>query len=141
MSGFAQTPLQWPCPPGDDADRNPIRYLNDGVSQELFVDADGHRPRLAFPTPSRRAAFHRPARTWMPDELPDDDFPLVLNTGRLQHQWHTMTKTGKVDKLNKLEQRAVRRDPSRRRGGAGHRRRSGRRARRRGGVAPCCPPS
>ena len=35
-------------------------------------------------------------------ELPDDEFPVVLNTGRLQHQWHTMTKTGKVDKLNKL---------------------------------------
>ena len=27
----------------------------------------------------------------------------MLNTGRLQHQWHTMTKTGKVDKLNKLD--------------------------------------
>ena len=26
----------------------------------------------------------------------------MLNTGRLQHQWHTMTKTGKVAKLNKL---------------------------------------
>ena len=37
-----------------------------------------------------------------PAELPDDDYPLVLNTGRLQHQWHTMTKTGKVAKLNKL---------------------------------------
>ena len=35
-------------------------------------------------------------------EVPNDDFPLVLNTGRLQHQWHTMTKTGKVDKLNNL---------------------------------------
>ena len=34
--------------------------------------------------------------------MPDDDFPFVLNTGRLQHQWHTMTKTGKVAKLNKL---------------------------------------
>nr|WP_286159433.1 molybdopterin dinucleotide binding domain-containing protein [Mycobacterium sp. 852013-50091_SCH5140682] len=30
------------------------------------------------------------------------DYPFVLNTGRLQHQWHTMTKTGKVAKLNKL---------------------------------------
>ncbi|GAC1408032.1 MAG: bifunctional nitrate reductase/sulfite reductase flavoprotein subunit alpha [Mycobacterium sp.] len=96
-----QTPLQWPCPPDHD-DRHPIRYLNDGVSQELFVDEDGHAPRLAFPTPSRRAAFH--ARPHMDaHELPDDDFPLVLNTGRLQHQWHTMTKTGKVDKLNKLD--------------------------------------
>ncbi|OMC29302.1 molybdopterin oxidoreductase [Mycobacterium sp. GA-1841] len=100
-----QTPLQWPVAPvdgpGGAEDRHPIRYLNDGVSQELFVDADGHRPRLAFPTPSRRAVFH--ARPHMDAaELPDDDYPMVLNTGRLQHQWHTMTKTGKVDKLNKL---------------------------------------
>ncbi len=100
-SRLRQTSLQWPCPPDDDNDRHPIRYLNDGVSQGLFVDDDGHWPRLAFATPSRRAAFF--ARPHMdPHELPDDDFPLVLNTGRLQHQWHTMTKTGKVDKLNKL---------------------------------------
>lgn len=96
-----ETPLQWPCPPGDEHDRHPIRYLNDGVSQTLHIDEDGHRPRLAFATPSRRAKFlarpHMDAR-----ELPDDDYPMVLNTGRLQHQWHTMTKTGRVDKLNKL---------------------------------------
>jgi sulfite reductase (NADPH) flavoprotein alpha-component len=104
-SRLRETSLQWPCPPsaspGGDNDRHPIRYLNDGISQDLFVDENGHRPRLAFPTPSRRAVFfarpHMDAR-----EMPDDDFPLVLNTGRLQHQWHTMTKTGKVDKLNKL---------------------------------------
>ncbi len=96
-----ETPLQWPCPPDDDTDRHPIRYLNDGISQEYFVDENGDAPRLAFPTPSRRAVFHtRPHMDAR--ELPDDDFPLVLNTGRLQHQWHTMTKTGKVDKLNKL---------------------------------------
>ena len=99
------TPLQWPCPPDDEADRHPIRYLNDGVSQDLFVDENGQAPRLAFPTPSRRAAFL--ARPHMdPRELPDPafpDFPFVLNTGRLQHQWHTMTKTGKVDKLNRLD--------------------------------------
>jgi sulfite reductase (NADPH) flavoprotein alpha-component len=97
-----QTPLQWPCPPDDDAYRHPIRYLNDGVSQDMFVDADGHRPRLAFPTPSRKAVFH--ARPHMePREMPDDDYPMVLNTGRLPHQWHTMTKTGRVAKLNKLD--------------------------------------
>ena len=97
-----QTSLQWPCPPDDENDRHPIRYLNDGVSQEYFVDEDGHAPRLVFPTPSRRAVFF--ARPHLdPRELPDDDYPLVLNTGRLQHQWHTMTKTGKVDKLNKLD--------------------------------------
>ncbi|MGL6235275.1 MAG: molybdopterin-dependent oxidoreductase [Segniliparus sp.] len=98
-----RTPLQWPCPPEEEdaADRHPIRYLNDGVSQALHVREDGVVPRLAFPTPSRRAVFH-PRPHLEADELPDDEFPLVLNTGRLQHQWHTMTKTGKVAKLNKL---------------------------------------
>jgi sulfite reductase (NADPH) flavoprotein alpha-component len=94
-------PVQWPCPSAEAPDRNPIRYLNDGVSQDLYVDADGHRPRLAFATPSRRAVFH-PRPHMDAAELPDDDFPFILNTGRLQHQWHTMTKTGKVAKLNKL---------------------------------------
>ncbi|MFF7648943.1 molybdopterin-dependent oxidoreductase [Streptomyces sp. NPDC007983] len=96
-----ETPVQWPAASGDGDDRNPVRYLNDGVSQTLTVREDGTRPRLAFPTPSGRAVFH--ARPHMDAaELPDDDFPFVLNTGRLQHQWHTLTKTGKVAKLNKL---------------------------------------
>jgi NADPH-dependent sulfite reductase flavoprotein alpha-component len=97
-----ETPLQWPVAPGGAPDRNPIRYLNDGVSQTAYVDATGRRPRLAFPTPTRRAVFH-PRPHMDARELPDDDFPVVLNTGRLQHQWHTMTKTGRVDKLNKLD--------------------------------------
>ncbi|HEY2087389.1 MAG TPA: bifunctional nitrate reductase/sulfite reductase flavoprotein subunit alpha [Mycobacterium sp.] len=93
-------PVQWPAAPGGD-DRNPIRYRNDGVSQDLHTADDGTVPALAFPTPSRRARFlprpHLPAA-----ELPDDDFPMVFTTGRLAHQWHTMTKTGRVAKLNKL---------------------------------------
>ncbi|WP_228789005.1 bifunctional nitrate reductase/sulfite reductase flavoprotein subunit alpha [Nocardia puris] len=93
-------PMQWPCAEADRR-RNPIRYVNDGVSQNLFVDEDGHRPRLAFATPSRRAVF-LPRPHMAPEEMPDDDFPFVLNTGRLQHQWHTMTKTGRIAKLNKL---------------------------------------
>lgn len=96
-----RTPLQWPCPPDGGGDRNPIRYLNDGVSQRQLVREDGSVPRLAFPTPSGRAVFF--ARPHMlPEEMPDDDYPFLLNTGRLAHQWHTMTKTGKVAKLNKL---------------------------------------
>jgi NADPH-dependent sulfite reductase flavoprotein alpha-component len=82
-----ETPVQWPCPPGDEQDRHPIRYLTDG--------------RLTFATPSGRGVFH--ARPHMDArELPDGDYPFVLNTGRLAHQWHTMTKTGRVAKLNKL---------------------------------------
>jgi NADPH-dependent sulfite reductase flavoprotein alpha-component len=97
-----ETPLQWPIAPGAASHRNPIRYLNDGVSQDLFTDEAGHTPRLAFPTASRRAVFH-PRPHMGARELPDDDYPMVLNTGRLQHQWHTMTKTGRVDKLNRLD--------------------------------------
>ncbi|MFC1421246.1 molybdopterin-dependent oxidoreductase [Streptacidiphilus cavernicola] len=95
------TPVQWPSATADGADRNPIRYLNDGTRQPVLERADGTRPRMVFPTASGRAAFF-PRPQLAPAELPDDDFPFVLNTGRLQHQWHTMTKTGKVAKLNRL---------------------------------------
>jgi sulfite reductase (NADPH) flavoprotein alpha-component len=95
------TPLQWPLASDDAAERNPIRYINDGVSQTLTQRPDGSRPRLVFPTASGKAVFF--ARAFAaPAELPDREFPIVLNTGRLQHQWHTMTKTGKVAMLNKL---------------------------------------
>ncbi len=96
-----QTPLQWPCPPEGAGDRSPIRYRNDGVSQTRLVREDGSVPRVAFPTPNGRAVFF-PRPHLLPEEMPDDDFPFLLNTGRLPHQWHTMTKTGKVAKLNKL---------------------------------------
>ncbi|HEX7854375.1 MAG TPA: bifunctional nitrate reductase/sulfite reductase flavoprotein subunit alpha [Sphingobium sp.] len=96
-----QTPLQWPCPPEGTGDRNPIRYLNDGISQTPHLGEDGIRLPLAFPTASGRAHF-LPRPHMDPAEMPDDDFPFVLNTGRLQHQWHTLTKTGKVATLNKL---------------------------------------
>ncbi|MER7562396.1 bifunctional nitrate reductase/sulfite reductase flavoprotein subunit alpha [Streptomyces sp. NPDC097941] len=83
-----QTPVQWPAASPDGPDRNPIRY----------VAQDGS---LAFPTASGRAVFY--ARPHIPPaEMPDDDYPFVLNTGRLQHQWHTLTKTSRVAKLNKL---------------------------------------
>jgi sulfite reductase (NADPH) flavoprotein alpha-component len=93
--------LQWPISSTDSSDRNPVRYINDGVSQTLKELPGGSRPRLAFPSASGKAMFF--ARAYAPPaELPDREFPIVLNTGRLQHQWHTMTKTGKVAMLNKL---------------------------------------
>ncbi|GLW53603.1 molybdopterin-dependent oxidoreductase [Kitasatospora phosalacinea] len=82
------TPVQWPAADPDGPDRNPIRYL--------LPDGTPH-----FPTPSGRAAFH-PRPHLDPAELPDDDYLFALNTGRLPHQWHTLTKTAKVAKLAKL---------------------------------------
>ncbi|MGF6594015.1 molybdopterin-dependent oxidoreductase [Pseudomonas sp. 2835] len=93
---------QWPCEPGRKNERSPLRYRNDGVSQALRHDGQGEVPAIAFPTRSGKARFF--ARPCLPAaELPDADFPLVLNTGRVQHQWHTLTKTGKVAALNKLD--------------------------------------
>ncbi|WP_103534160.1 bifunctional nitrate reductase/sulfite reductase flavoprotein subunit alpha [Streptomyces sp. SM11] len=97
-----ETPVQWPSADAEGPARNPVRYLNDGVSQELTVRPDGSVPRLAFPTPGGRAVFH--ARPHLPPaEMPDEDYPFVLNTGRLQHQWHTLTKTAKISRLNRLD--------------------------------------
>jgi len=52
-----------------------------------------------FYTPSQKAVLHAPVAAFR-SEAPDDDFPLILTTGRIRDQWHTMTKTGKVSKLN-----------------------------------------
>jgi sulfite reductase (NADPH) flavoprotein alpha-component len=83
-------PLQWPVGPQAPDDRNPIRYLSGAE--------DG---KLRFGTASGRGVF-LPRPHMDPAEMPDEAFPFVLNTGRLQHQWHTLTKTGKVATLNKL---------------------------------------
>ncbi|MEO8403055.1 MAG: molybdopterin-dependent oxidoreductase [Chitinophagaceae bacterium] len=51
-----------------------------------------------FYTPSEKAIIHS-----FPDinesEKPGEDFPLILTTGRIRDQWHTMSKTGRVNKL------------------------------------------
>jgi ferredoxin-nitrate reductase len=52
-----------------------------------------------FYTPNQRAKIH-PVPDQNQSEPIDEDFPLILTTGRIRDQWHTMTKTGKVNKLN-----------------------------------------
>ncbi len=36
----------------------------------------------------------------LPVNLPDENYPLILNTGRIRDQWHTMTRTAIAAKLN-----------------------------------------
>ena len=36
----------------------------------------------------------------LPSTQTSDDYPLVLNTGRIRDQWHTMTRTGKSSRLS-----------------------------------------
>ncbi len=73
--------VQWPYP---------VNAQGNGT-QRLFTDRQFH-------TPSRKAFIHA-----VPDEnqseQPDDAHPLILTTGRIRDQWHTMSKTGKVNKL------------------------------------------
>ncbi|MGX5819750.1 molybdopterin-dependent oxidoreductase [Chitinophaga lutea] len=71
--------VQWPCPA-------------DGASTpRLFAD---HR----FYTPGEKAILHS-FDDDSPSPSPTPQFPLILTTGRIRDQWHTMSKTGKVSKL------------------------------------------
>ncbi len=73
--------VQWPYPKN---------ATGNGVAR-LF--ADKH-----FYTASGKAIIHS-----FPDtnetEQPNETYPLILTTGRIRDQWHTMSKTGKVQKL------------------------------------------
>ncbi len=55
-----QTPLQWPCPPEGTGDRNPIRYLNDGVSQTQAGPRGRQRAPACLPDPERPCGVLRP---------------------------------------------------------------------------------
>jgi len=52
-----------------------------------------------FFTPSEKAQFVS-IEPRLPKNLPDEDFPFILNTGRVRDQWHTMTRTGKAPRLS-----------------------------------------
>jgi formate dehydrogenase major subunit len=54
-----------------------------------------------FPTPTGRAKFV-PCRFSDAAELPDAEFPLVLNTGRVLEHWHTGTMTRRAAALDAL---------------------------------------
>jgi ferredoxin-nitrate reductase len=72
--------VQWPVP--DSEHEGTARLFSDHI----------------FYTPSKKAKFH----SLEPDNLSapvTSDCPLILTTGRIRDQWHTMTKTGKVNRL------------------------------------------
>src|SRR5207237_5640939 len=75
--------IQWPCPTPDHPG-TPNLYTSD------FPRPGG----LARLTPVRQG----PAAM----ELPDDQYPIVLNTGRVLYHWHGGTITTRVDGLMEL---------------------------------------
>ena len=58
-----------------------------------------------FPRPDGRAKF-TPAKVVPPDELPDDEFPFVLITGRQLEHWHTGSMTRRAQVLDAVEPEA-----------------------------------
>lgn len=83
---------------------NYARLQNEGTFQ-WPVPSYGHSgtPRLftdkIFYTPSKKAIFNIPTFTDNQSPSISFDYPLILTTGRIRDQWHTMTKTGKVARL------------------------------------------
>lgn len=74
--------IQWPVP-----------HAGHEGTKRLFEDGQ-------FLTPDQRANIHTPG-PFTPHEELSADYPLILTTGRIRDQWHTMTRTGKVAKLKK----------------------------------------
>jgi len=59
-----------------------------------------------FPTESGRARMV-PASVMPPDEIPDDEDPMILSTGRVLEHWHTGSMTRRSAVLDGIEPEAV----------------------------------
>jgi len=78
-------PIQWPFPSGGQ-----------GISlgKRLYTD-------LRFPTPDGLAhfcAYHSRGLA----EPPDPNYPFILTNGRLYGHWHTLTRTGRIEKIRQM---------------------------------------
>ena len=100
--------IQWPC--NEDHPYGKERLFEDG---QFFTDLEycesfGHDLETGAPiskdayramNPAGRAilksCYYHPSA-----EMPDDEFPLLLSTGRNIYHFHTRTKTGRSKRLN-----------------------------------------
>lgn len=76
----------------------PYKKIGKGTPR-LFADK-------LFYTPSKKAVISAVSDE-LTSEMPDAAYPFILTTGRIRDQWHTMSKTGKVNKLNQHISSAV----------------------------------
>ncbi len=78
-----QRGIQWPCTEGDE--QGSARLYTDGK----FQYPDGKAKLLALPFIDN-------------NEVPDDEYPFWMNSGRVVEHFHTRTRTGKVGNINKF---------------------------------------
>ncbi|GBO55358.1 assimilatory nitrate reductase large subunit [Pseudanabaena sp. lw0831] len=79
--------MQWQA-----SDQNPEQ---DQVhNKRLYTDLQFHTPDLK----ARFGAYHSKGVF----EIPDEQYPFILTTGRLYGHWHTQTRTGRIDKIRQM---------------------------------------
>ena len=85
----------------DRLERETVAYpsLSADDPGQSIVFGDG------FPRPDGRAKF-TPASIIPPNETPDDDYPMILITGRQLEHWHTGSMTRRTKVLDTLEPEA-----------------------------------
>jgi ferredoxin-nitrate reductase len=100
--------IQWPCHAG--APEGTERLYTGGVfntdpdycetyGQDLSTGAEFSADEYRAKEPAGRAFLH--AADYRPSpEVPSDEYPLLLTTGRTVYQFHTRTKTGRAPELN-----------------------------------------
>ncbi|MDJ0535514.1 MAG: nitrate reductase [Xenococcaceae cyanobacterium MO_207.B15] len=118
-----QGPIQWPCPleaveeyhtasfecsTQGNTSQNQQQKAESGLFSALFRSKEETpaAKRLytdaTFNTPDGRArfaAFHSKGLA----EPPNNEYPFVLTVGRLYEHWHTMTRTGRIEKIMKKQ--------------------------------------
>ncbi|BAU06645.1 nitrate reductase [Fischerella thermalis CCMEE 5330] len=103
-----QGPTQWPHPDSglevnsqqseieisEEQFNNPKSKIQNPKSKRLYTN-------LRFHTPDGRARFGAYHSRGLA-EPPDPDYPFVLTTGRLYGHWHTLTRTGRIEKTRQM---------------------------------------
>ncbi len=89
-----------------------LRHDNLGATGKLWPNPDPDNEEgptvlfeQSFPTANGKAKLV-PAKWMAAPELPDDDYPFVLNTGRLLEHWHTGAMSRRATALDAIEPQA-----------------------------------
>jgi ferredoxin-nitrate reductase len=100
-------PTQWPYPAQKTPEPSPHEPVM-GLFSNLFKGKEEKPARAKrlytnwhFNTPDGRAKFV-PFHAKGLAEPPDGQYPFVLTVGRLYGHWHTMTRTGRIEKIAKM---------------------------------------
>jgi len=119
--------VAWPCPSTEFDNRGSAkRYISEAYAREIFKASrrsyktgwvtlyDQHMAEKGLPGPVNYYGGHpfkkeaggkaiiRVLAAGLDKEMPDREYPLVLNTGRVVEHWHTGTMTMRVKMLREM---------------------------------------